>query len=385
MVSGDRQVAIGERGPFWSMQRHFSTYFERVDVLVPAQDREVTVETIHGNVHFHPAKVGRHQMPGWIENYGKALIAEYGHGLIVSHDYGTFYNGRGSARLSRKTGVPFVSELHHIPGHPVAKGAAERMEKLLARAYVRWVRSRVCAFRVVNETEMPNLLKSWGVSPEKIVVLPSQYLDFDVFHPPRRETAIARDLVFAGRMVANKCVDRILEAMAIMASQGKRMRAMMVGKGPDRPALMKQAEALGIAEDIEWVEWIAEPTELAEVYRTSRVCVCASTCEGGPRFTVEAMACGTPVVSTPVGVMADLLRDGEAGKLAGFDVPSLVRALVDVTTHEGRRRDRGNEAIRRVQQFEYHGALERYARGLIGLAAASNSAAVPGAGREENA
>ncbi|MFT6110745.1 MAG: glycosyltransferase involved in cell wall biosynthesis [Planctomycetota bacterium] len=97
------------------------------------------------------------------------------------------------------------------------------------------------------------------------------------------------------------------------------------------------------------------------------------------------MACGTPVVSTPVGVMADLLRDGEAGKLAGFDVPSLVRALVDVTTHEGRRRDRGNEAIRRVQQFEYHGALERYARGLIGLATASNSAAVPGAGREENA
>ena len=34
MVSGDRQVVIGERGPFWSMQRHFSTFFGRIDVLV---------------------------------------------------------------------------------------------------------------------------------------------------------------------------------------------------------------------------------------------------------------------------------------------------------------------------------------------------------------
>lgn len=367
MVSGDRQVAIGERGPFWSMQRHFSTFFERVDVLVPQQERDVTVDVIHGNVHFHPASVGRGQMPRWIEAYGSSLIEEHGHGLIVSHDYGTFYNGRGSARLSRATGVPFVSELHHIPGHPVAKGAAERAEKLLARAYVGWVKKKAAGFRVVNETEMPDLLRSWGVPEDKIVVLPSQYLDFDVFHPPRRETAIARDIVFAGRMVANKCVDRILEAMAIMAGQNKRMRAMMVGKGPDRAALMEQAERLGIADDIEWVEWIAEPTELAEVYRTSRVCVCASTCEGGPRFTVEAMACGTPVVSTPVGVMADLLRDGKAGKLAGFDVQSLVAALVDVTTHEGRRRERSTEAIRRVQKFEYHAALERYAKGLIGL------------------
>lgn len=371
MVSGDRQVAIGERGPFWSMQRHFSTFFERVDVLVPVQEREPTVLTIHDNVHFHPAQVGRGQMPKWIETYGAALIDEHRHGLIVSHDYGTFYNGRGSARLSRKTGVPFVSELHHIPGHPVAKGAAERAEMLLARAYVRWVKNKTRAFRVVNETEMPDLLRSWGVSPEKIAVLPSQYLDFDVFHPPRRETAIARDLVFAGRMVPNKCVDRILEAMAILAAQGKRMRAMMVGKGPDRAALMKQAEALGLAGDIEWVEWIADPRELAEVYRTSRVCVCASTCEGGPRFTVEAMACGTPVVSTPVGVMADLLKDGAAGKLASFDVQGLVAALIDVTTHEGHRRDRGSEAIRRVQPFEYHAALERYALGLIALAGES--------------
>ena len=47
MVSGDRDVAVGEKGPFWSMQREFSRHFDRIDVLCPKPDREVVVRTIH--------------------------------------------------------------------------------------------------------------------------------------------------------------------------------------------------------------------------------------------------------------------------------------------------------------------------------------------------
>jgi hypothetical protein len=65
MVSGDRQVAVGERGPFWSMLRHFSTFFERVDVLVPAQPGEVTTLRVHDNVHLHPASVKRAGTASW--------------------------------------------------------------------------------------------------------------------------------------------------------------------------------------------------------------------------------------------------------------------------------------------------------------------------------
>lgn len=383
MVSGDRQVVIGERGPFWSMQRHFSTFFGRIDVLVPGPGAEVVTDTIHGNVHFHVGPEGRAGMPAWIAARGAELLAEHRHGLVVSHDYGTFYNGRGAARLSRATGVPLVSELHHIPGHPVASGAVERLEKLMARLYVRWARRHVRAFRVVNETETPALLRRWGVPEDRIAVLPSQYLDFDVFRPsegPSGEGSggegsssegpgeAERDVVFVGRMAANKGVDRILDALARCAGQGRTYRATFVGKGPERERWMARARQLGLGDSTEWIEWIAEPAQLADVYRTSRVCVCASTCEGGPRFTVEAMACEVPVVSTPVGVMTDLLTDGAAGRLTGFDVASLAAALDDVLGDEARRRALGAEAARRVQPFEYHAALERYARGLIDLA-----------------
>ena len=118
-----------------------------------------------------------------------------------------------------------------------------------------------------------------------------------------------------------------------------------------------------------WIDWVAEPSDLADLYRTSRVVVCASTCEGGPRFTVEAMACGLPAVSTRVGIMPDLLEDGAAGRLVGWSAEDLARGLGEVLADEDARRTMGQVAHQRVQQFEADAAIERYARGLQALAA----------------
>ena len=220
MVSGDRQVTIGERGPFHAMLREFSRYFERIDVLCPQPPGEVTVRTIHERVHFHPATVGRRGMVAYIADAGRELLAAHGHALIVSHDYGWFYNGLGSAHLSRTHGVPYLSEIHHVPGVPVAGGVRERFDKWVARAYVRWARNRAIAFRVVNSTEMPALLASWGVPRDRILVLPSLYIDAAVFRPAPEPVEPAVDVVFVGRLVANKGVERILEALAILKRRG---------------------------------------------------------------------------------------------------------------------------------------------------------------------
>jgi len=196
--------------------------------------------------------------------------------------------------------------------------------------------------------------------------LPSQYLDLEVFTPGTTEAPATQDVVFAGRTVVNKRVDVIIEALARLRALGRPASALLIGKGPLRPSVEALARARGV--DVRFLDWVAEPADLARLYRASRVCVCASTCEGGPRFTVEAMACGVPVVSTAVGIMPDLLADGAAGRIVGWSAEDLARGLDEVLRDEAARRELGAEATRRVQRFEYHAALARYAEGLAALA-----------------
>jgi glycosyltransferase involved in cell wall biosynthesis len=164
---------------------------------------------------------------------------------------------------------------------------------------------------------------------------------------------------------------------------------LFVGKGPRLAATKERAKKRGLfsgesaggdatrADAVRFVDWVGSPTDLAEIYRRSRIVLCASTCEGGPRFTVEAMACGTPVVSTHVGVMNEIVRAGVNGALVGFDVPSLAAGLRDVLGDEGRRRRMGAEAVRTASQFEYAKTIRRYAEGLKALVSAGPSSARP--------
>lgn len=375
MVSGDRQVTIGEKGPFDSMQAVFSTWFERVDVICPRPPRKPTIFTIHDNVHFHPASCGRLGMVRYIQEKGSELIGAFEHSLIVSHDYGWFYNGIGSARLSRATGVPYLSELHHVPGHPVPADLRERFDKFVAGRYVAWAKKRTPAFRVVNSTEMPDLLRSWGVPDEQILVLPSLYIDLLTFRPPIEQAPFEQDVVFVGRFVNNKGLDRLVDALAMLKRRGAPHRALFVGKGPLQKKVRAQVEACGLGEAVRFVEWVASPADLAEVYRRSRVAVCASTCEGGPRVTVEAMACGTPVVSTPVGVMTELLQGGRGGRLCDFSARSLADTLQPILEDDVVRYRLGVEAAEIAQPYERKRAIEVYARGLIDLAAACGGSA----------
>ncbi|MEZ6019528.1 MAG: glycosyltransferase family 4 protein [Planctomycetota bacterium] len=366
MVSGDRQIVIGERGPFYSMQKEFHRHFDRIDVIVPEPSGPIRVSEIFGTVHFHPSDRARGKFKGFVKAKGRELLAAHGHKLIVSHDYGRFAGGRAASALARKFGIPHVSELHHIPGEPFAENLHERLERLLAKRYVAWAKKRVAAFRVVNQGPMPRLLESWGVPPEKIAVLPSQYLDFHVFRPEGPSGPEVFDLVFVGRMVANKGIDRLLDALSVARSHGFLWHSLFVGKGPERARWQAKASELGLS--TRWIEWVDAPEDLAHLYRSSRLVVCASTCEGGPRFTVEAMACGVPCVSTPVGVMEELLADGVAGRLCGFDVPSLAQALERVLGDEPMRLAMGQAAVESVQPFEYAAALAGYAGGLRKIA-----------------
>ncbi|MBN1680342.1 MAG: glycosyltransferase family 4 protein [Anaerolineae bacterium] len=365
MLSGDSSAAQGQDSTFSQMLRRFSTHWDRVDVICPHAPGTAP-RVLHDNVVVHPSPWHKLFQSRFIVQRGRSLFAERDYALVVSHDFGLFYNGRGARRLVRGTGVPFVSEIHHVEGYPRAVTLRERVYRALAFRYIRDVWRRAAAIRVVNAVEMPALLRRLGVPEDNILVLPSLYLDFEVFRPMPGELRRCA-VLFVGRLAPNKGLFTILDAVAQVRATHPGVTLGILGRGPLRSRLEKRIHALNLNQHVTFFPRQDSAADVARLYNQAGMLVCASTAEGGPRVTIEAMACGVPVITTPVGVMAELMHHGanmlvfhwRADELAGN-----IRQLLDDEALRQRVANQGREA---VQGFEAGRIIDRYAQGYHDL------------------
>jgi glycosyltransferase involved in cell wall biosynthesis len=130
-----------------------------------------------------------------------------------------------------------------------------------------------------------------------------------------------------GRLVAKKGFDVLVDACGQLRDAGVPVRARIVGQDGKHSALVRERiEALGLANEIE----LAGPMdqgELSDAYRDADV-VCLpcrllpNDRDGIPNVLVEAMACGTAVVSTAVSAIPELIDDGRNGLLVDPDDPA---------------------------------------------------------------
>ncbi len=366
MLSGDTVLATGRQGVFFGVLEEMSRHFERIDVISPRPDGAITTRELFGNVHLHPATSSRLLQVRHVLRTARRLIAERRYALITSHDYGFFYNGIAAYRIHRATGVPYLSEIHHVPGHPRPASLRERIDLPLNQIYARFAARHAVAIRVVNRVEMPALLRSFGVPERKIRVIPSLYLDTEAFRP--RAVDKRYDVVACGRLVANKRFDIVIDAIKRLANQGREISLLLIGDGPLREKLLEQAATAGVRGQITHVTFLPTVADLADAYASARVLVCASSSEGGPRVTCEAMACGVPVVSTPVGIMTELVQDGENGVLFEWDAARLAAAIALLLDDPARARRIGERGRQAVLPFERVKMIRNYVESLKELA-----------------
>jgi glycosyltransferase involved in cell wall biosynthesis len=114
-----------------------------------------------------------------------------------------------------------------------------------------------------------------------------------------------------GRLVPAKRVDRFLEALARARAVEPALRGVVAGQGPERERLMGLAGALGLASGD--VEFLGATGDVAAVYHSADLLALTSDHEGVPNVILEAMAAGLPVVTTPAGDAAEIVRDGVTG------------------------------------------------------------------------
>lgn len=376
MISGDRSMLADKRGAFWYTLEALSREFERVDVICPhtassyedgqlreTRSSQLAARSFFGNVYFHSSPKGLWYQPIWIVKKGSELIAQHHHAVMTVHDYPPFYNSIGARRLSKKTGVPHVLEVHHIVGYPVAASFTERIGRIMSRVYVSRAIAKSAGCRTVSKGTAQTLI-SWGAPSSKIRVVPSFYLDRALITSLGDRPVIRYDIAFCGRMVPNKGIEHLLQAVALIPKS----TLLLIGDGPLQSYIKDCARDLKIAHRLEFRGWMPTQKDVLQAIRSAKMLVMNSTSEGGPRVPLEAMACGVPVIVTKVGVMPDVIEDGKNGLFTTGEPQDLAEKIQQLLEHSELREQMGQEATKILERFERTKLIQQYADFLKGFA-----------------
>jgi glycosyltransferase involved in cell wall biosynthesis len=196
----------------------------------------------------------------------------------------------------------------------------------------RWL-YRSATRRIVTTGERLRLqvIEETGVAPGNVVSIPTG-IDLDRFRPGDAAGArMALGLEPAGALIGIVATLRswkghryLFEAFAGLADREATL--LVVGDGPQREPLEILARELGIADR---VRFAGNQADVVPWMRAMDLfCLPSYANEGVPQALMQAMACGLAVISTPVGSIAEIVQDGDTGRLvAPEDAPALRRAI----------------------------------------------------------
>jgi glycosyltransferase involved in cell wall biosynthesis len=143
------------------------------------------------------------------------------------------------------------------------------------------------------------------------------------------EHDLQSDIIFAGRLLPNKNVDLLIDAVAKVKRTNPAVRCIIVGNGPERKRLEAQTEQLGLANNVTFFNFLEDHNELYSLMRASRMFVLPSVREGFGLVVVEANACGIPVITTTHthNAAQDLIVEGQNGFLAEPNASDLAKKI----------------------------------------------------------
>jgi glycosyltransferase involved in cell wall biosynthesis len=244
-------------------------------------------------------------------------------------------------------------------------------EDRLAGPVLRLADAVVC----VSEDLSRRVLKR-GFPAPRVTVIPNAVPAREPLAEPRRRQIDADlDLRGApvvssvGRLAAVKGHARFLDAAAAVHAAEPTTRFLVVGEGRDRSALERRAAQLGLTSTTRFTGYRADARDLIA---RSDILIVASDSEGLSMTSLEALASGVPVVSTPVEGMSQLLATGAGTIATDFTPGALARPALELLADPDRRRRMG--AIGRALVERDHGLEEmigRYATLIERLAGSS--------------
>lgn len=244
--------------------------------------------------------------------------------------------------------VPIVRTYHG------AWGLEKMLEAKIASRYNMRTRAYILAMHAIEQIDLARscrvialsdfakrqLLELYAIDAERLHVFPGAV--GARFVPAvggrdelRQRLALPRDalvIMTACRLVEMKGVRNLIDALPAILRRRPTTFCVIVGDGPARESLMSHVDKVGLSRSVRFTGSLDR--ELVDYYQTSDIFVNASQApETFGLVTLEALACGLPVVGTPVGATPDILREIDSRFIAsGTRARDLVARIVDVAT-----------------------------------------------------
>jgi glycosyltransferase involved in cell wall biosynthesis len=198
-------------------------------------------------------------------------------------------------------------------------------------ARLRW-RLRTAAGVCACSQQAADAVTAAGIPPEKVAVihhgLPLNDFVYDTIQPDEA-------IFTACRLEAKKGLDTLLHACALLVQRGTRFTCVIAGTGPLRDELRALHAKLSLDQTVYFADWLSQEETRSRIMDATVLALPSRRTADGDRdgianILLEAMALGTPVVTTTAGAAAELIEDRQNGLLVPPDDPAaLANALAE--------------------------------------------------------
>jgi glycosyltransferase involved in cell wall biosynthesis len=319
----------------------------------------------------HPSRRGRHRL---CEAVGLAQAAA---GRGIQHLHAHFANEPAFVALlaGELLELSFSFTAHAKDIYARGPGRAVLAEQVGSAAFV----VTVC------EANRRHLERQLGPAAAKIRTLYNG-VDLERLQPaaPSPASTARPHLLCVARLVEKKGIDLLLRAVAQLRDRGLELACTVVGEGPERPALERLRSELRLEATVELAGCLAHEEVISRMRAAGIFLLpCRVSGDGDrdalPTVLLEAMACGLPCLSTPVGGVAEIVRHRRTGLLVPRENPwALAAAIEELAASPSLRRRLGEAGRRRAARHfdrrrnvaRLHGWLEAAAGGQLPAEAA---------------
>ncbi len=207
------------------------------------------------------------------------------------------------------------------------------------------------------------LIERWNLRPYKgkVVTAHEHFLDSPLYRARKTVGQRANVVGYVGRLSREKGILNFIEAIPGVIAQTNDVQFVIVGDGDLGGHVNAFLNRHSLGTRVTLTGWV-KTDDLPIYLNTLKLLVIPSYTEGLPHSMLEAMACGTPVLASPVGAIPDVIRDQETGFLLWDNSPAYIAQQIAHTLSEPNLEQVSINAFRLIEeQFSYHGAVKIWA------------------------